>query len=146
MFGIVVTQKYYSVEINLGSTVPGAGSNIPFPNVPQLQNALVYGIETFKSSQLATSSTGKTLVTSLTGLIATFYNKNFERVNLYPCYNLNTIDRYGIIPAFDPFVIDWQKSFVKITNTAGLNANESIVFGFHYSDQQPAAFVRKPRR
>jgi hypothetical protein len=146
MFGIVVTQKYYAVEINLGTTVPGAGANVPFPNVPQLQNALIYGVEVFSNNELTTSSTGKTLVSVLTGLVATFYNKNFERVNLYPCYNLNTINRFGIIPAFDPFVIDWQKSFVKITSTASLNANESIVFGFHYADQQPAAFVRKPKR
>jgi hypothetical protein len=135
MFGIVVTKKYYSVEINLGAAVPGAGSNIPFPNVPQLQNALITGIETIYNAQLVTSQTGKAVVSTLTGLIATFYNKNFERVNLYPCYNLNTVLRYGIIPAFEPFIIDFQKSFVKITNTTGLNANESIIFGFHYEDQ-----------
>lgn len=134
MFGIVVTKKYYSVEINLGAVVPGAGSNISFPNVPQLQNARIYGIECIYGANLTTSATGKTLVSTLTGLIATFYNKNFERVNLYPCYNLNSILRYGIIPAFEPFVIDFQKSFVKIVNTASLSANQSIVFGFHYED------------
>ena len=134
MFGIVVTKKYYSVEINLGAVLPGAGSNIPFPNVPQLQYAKIYGIECIYGANLTTSATGKTLVSTLTGLIATFYNKNFERVNLYPCYNLNSILRYGIIPAFEPFVIDFQKSFVKIVNTTSLSANQSIIFGFHYED------------
>ena len=139
---MVVTQKYYSVEINFGSVLPAAGSNIPFPNVPQLQNALVYGIETFTASELATSQTGKTLVSTLTGLLAVFYNKNYERINLYPTYNLNTIQRYGVIPEFEPFVIDWQKSFIKITNTTSLAANESVLFGFHYTDVRPVAATR----
>lgn len=134
MFGIVVTQKYCSVEINLGAVLPGAGSNINFPNVPQLQYANIYGIEAITGNELLTSTTGKTLVTTLTGLVAVFQEKNFDRVYQYPVYNLNTISRYGIIPAFKPFVIDWQKSYIKITNVTGLSANESIVFGFHYQD------------
>jgi hypothetical protein len=134
MFGIVVTKNYYTVEVNLGSTLPAAGSNIPFQNVPQLQYARIYGIEAITGNSLATSSTGKTLVTTVTGLVVTFKDKNFDRVFNYPVYNLNTIARFGIIPAFEPFVIDWQKSYVKITNTTGLSANESIVFGFHYDN------------
>jgi hypothetical protein len=134
MFGIVVTKNYYTVEVNLGSTLPAAGSNIPFQNVPQLQYARIYGIEAITANSLATSSTGKTIVNTITGLVVTFKDRNFDRVFNYPVYNLDTIARFGIIPAFEPFVIDWQKSYVKITNTTGLSANESIIFGFHYDN------------
>ena len=134
MFGIVVTNNYYSAEINLGAAVPGAGSNINFGDIPQLRNKLIYGIECITGDVLTTSATGKTLITTATGIVVVFQVKNFDKVFYYPITNLVTISRYGIIPAFTPTMIDFQKSYIRITNVTGLSANESVVFGFHYDN------------
>ena len=54
--------RSYLIEVNLGSTAPGAGQNINIQDYPQLRDVYITGIEAFNADQIAKSPAGKTVV------------------------------------------------------------------------------------
>ena len=72
------------IEINLGSTLPGAGANLTFQDYPQLRNVFVTGVEVFDASTCAVSPSGRTVVSALSGITLTLIDKfNQEQLKQY---------------------------------------------------------------
>jgi hypothetical protein len=125
--------RSYLAEINLGSTVPGNGANINFQDFPQLRDVYITGIETFDVNQVAVSASGKTIVGALTGITLTLMDKfNMEMIYQYPTFDLNPFNVGGFYRDFNPFELQLTKSYITILSSAGLNANESVLFNVFY--------------
>jgi len=76
--------KSYLIEVNLGTTVPGQGTNIPFQDYPQLRDIYITGITTSDSNTVTFSPAGKQVVTTLSGISVTFIDKfNMEILRGY---------------------------------------------------------------
>lgn len=141
--------RSYLTEVNLGTTVPGAGQNINFQDYPQLREVYITGIESFNADQLSTSPSGKAIVTANTGITLTLMDKfNMEIISQYPTSDLNPGVVSGFYRDIAPFYLQLTKSYITILNNTGLSANESIVFNIFYVqakdwEKYKAAYVRK---
>jgi hypothetical protein len=125
--------RSYLTEVNLGNTTPGAGANINIKDYPQLRDVYVTGFEVFSDNVLTLSPSGKTVVTTLTGITLTLVDiYNMEMVYQYPTYDLNPVNVGGFYRDFNPFQIQITKSFISILNPSGLNQNESVMINFFY--------------
>jgi hypothetical protein len=135
MYGIPVTERSLTIEVKL--TTITVGSQIVFPDnqIIRGENIVVYGIESFTSTQIATTPAGNSVVTSsgATGLILNFLDdKSINLVNQMPYYALNAASNSGVVREFKPFACVLQKSFVTITNASGLTVNQSAFFNLIY--------------
>ena len=125
--------KSYLIEINLGTTQPGNGSNINFQDYPQLRDIYITGIECFYAPQVAISPAGKAVVTDLTGITLTLKDKyNMDMVYQYPTYDLNPALVGGFYRDFLPFELQLTKSYINITDNTNLAANQSVIFNVFY--------------
>lgn len=130
-----IIRKSYTVELSIGASI-AAGNIIPFPDIPQLRNAFITGIETYTSSQLVTTPLGAAVVsaTGAKSLVLTFTEKVDEKIQLIPYTAFNTDVNKGFIKAIRKGVIDFQKSNLQLTATTGLTASEAILITFFYED------------
>jgi hypothetical protein len=131
-------QNSYLIEINLGSTLPGAGANLNFQDYPQLRNIYVTGIEVLDSTTCAVSPSGKNAVSALSGITLTLIDTfNQEQLKQYPAADLNPEVRSGFYRDFVPFPLQLTKSFITILTNTGLSANQSVLLNiFYLTDKQ----------
>jgi len=125
--------RSYLAEVNLGTTTPGNGQNVNVQDYPQLRDVYITGIEIFDSGQLAISPSGKTVVTTLTGLTITLMDKyNMEMVYQYPTFDLNPTNVGGFYRDLKPFYLQLTKSYITILDATTVNANESVMLNIFY--------------
>jgi hypothetical protein len=123
----------YLIEVNLGSTLPGAGANLTFQDYPQLRDVYITGIELVDENTLLKSPSGKTLVGGLTGITITLIDKfNSEILHQYPAADLDPRIRSGFYRDFIPFPLQLTKSFITILSNTGLTADESVCVNVFY--------------
>jgi hypothetical protein len=125
--------RSYLTEVNLGGTTPGNGQNINIQDYPQLRDIMVTGVEVFDSGEVSLSPSGKTVVSTLTGITLTLLDTfNMEQIYQYPTFDLNPTNVAGFYRDFVPFPLQLTKSYITILNNTGLNANESVILNFFY--------------
>jgi hypothetical protein len=127
-----ITEKSYLVELNLGTV--GVQKQINFQFIPQLEGSVIYGIQTFSSTQTSLSPNGSTVVSAagLADLTVTFVVGDTQDVFLLPVADLNSPSIYGFIRMFNNKKLNLTKSFVTIQSTTTVANNESILFNFLY--------------
>lgn len=125
--------RSYLIEVNLGSSLPGAGQNINIQDYPQLRDVYITGIEAFNEDQVAVSPAGKTVVGTNTGITLTLMDKyNMEMMFQYPTSDLNPGIVSGFYRDIVPFYLQLTKSYITILSNTGLSANESVIFNVFY--------------
>lgn len=131
-------KRSYLVEINLGTTVPGNGSNINFQDYPQLRNVFITGAIVLDTNTATTSPAGKTVIGATTGITLTLVDKfNQEVTHQYPTKDLNPYYVSGVYRDIIAFPIQLTKSYITILNNSGLNANESFLINiFYYTEKE----------
>lgn len=123
----------YLIEINLGSTVPGAGANLTFADYPQLRDVYVTGIEVVDETTLLKSPSGKTLVANTLGLTVSLIDKfNQQILTQYPATDLDPKNRSGFYRDFVPFPLQLTKSYITVLSNTGLTADESVCLNIFY--------------
>lgn len=141
--------KSYLIEVNVGATAPGQGTNISIQDYPQLRDIYLCGIIASDSGQVAKSPSGKTIVSSLTGATITLMDKfNQETIFQYPLYDLNPADQSGFYRDFKPFPLQLTKSYITILD-AVYSANQSFILNMLYitkKDYEAAQTRTAPRR
>ena len=133
MYGIPVIRRCLSLEINLRSIAQG--SQIPFPdnNILRQAGVKIIGIDAFTSSQLASTSSGGTVISDADALKITVNcldDRNIVIANQLPYYNLISTYNNGVIREFKPFNLIVQKSFIQIN--AAITANQFAVLNIIY--------------
>jgi hypothetical protein len=125
--------KSYLIEVNLGTTVPGAGTNIAFQDYPQLRDVYITGCTTSDNNTVAYSPAGKQVVSTLAGISVTLIDKfNMEIIRGYSAKELNPYYQYGFYRDFNPFALQLTKSYITILDNTSLNAGESVVLNIFY--------------
>jgi hypothetical protein len=127
-----ITEKSYLVEVNLGTVAVQKQVNFQF--IPQLEGSLIYGIQSFSSTQLSLSPNGSAVVTAagLADLTVTFVVGDMQDVFLLPVADLNSPLIQGFIRMFNNKKLNLTKSFVTIQSVATVANNQSILFNFLY--------------
>lgn len=125
-----IISNSYLVEINLGTLAAQKQVNIGY--IPQLEGSKIISIQTFTASDLATSPNGQAVTATLAGLTGTFVVGDDQDIYLYPLSDLRAPNVGGFQRMFNNKVLNLTKSFVTIQSTAGIVANDSVLFLFHY--------------
>jgi hypothetical protein len=125
--------RSYLTEINVGTTQPGNGTNINFKDYPQLRDIFITGFAFYDTNQVAFSPSGKTVVSSLTGITVTLLDiYNMEMIYQYPSYDANPINASGFYRDIYPFQLQLTKSYITILDNTNVAADESVLINFFY--------------
>jgi hypothetical protein len=130
----LVIKRSQQIEFRLTGSI-ATGKRYFATDIPNLSrnNVVVYGIEFFTATQEATTPTGNTVVGSSTGIVVTLRdNKKQEFVYQVPMYTLIRANNAGLIVLLKPRIINLTDCYVQITNTTGINLNESVVANLYY--------------
>ena len=133
----LIIKRSQLLQAQIVST-PAVGKKYQFTEIPNLSrnNIIVYGVEAYTSTQLATTPTNYTPISSSaqTNLVVTFVdNNNKERIYQLPYYSAIRSLNGGFVLMFKPFILNVTRSYVQLTNTSNVNANEVAVFNIYYS-------------
>lgn len=134
--------RSYLIEINLGSTVPGAGSQLYINDYPTLRNVWFCGVMSHSTSTLTTSPSGRAAITAAgeTSLTATFVDSfNMEIIHNYPLRDLDPFFTSGFYRDYRPFKLQLTKSYITINTTTNLSANQSVLLNILYYTDADAA-------
>ncbi len=96
-----------------------AGSSIRFPDIPELSDKRITGIEFYNIAMLAATPDQVAVITAADALGATLTLKenSTERVQDIPLATMLPTNVGGIWKEFVPFVVNWQASVVRFTTT-----------------------------
>jgi len=130
----LIIKRSQQIEFRLTGSI-AAGKRYFATDIPNLSrlNCVVYGIEFFSATQEATTPTGNTVVGTTTGITVTLRdNKKQEFMYQVPMYTLIRANNAGLIVLLKPRIINLTDCYVQITNTTGLNLNESVAANLYY--------------
>lgn len=132
--------RSYLIEVNLGATVPGVGSQVYINDYPTLRNVFLYGVMAHSATTLAVSPSGKSAITAAgeRAITLTLVDKfNMEIIHNYPIYDLDPIHVGGFYRDYQPFPLQLTKSYITINQTTPLSANQSVLLNILYSPELP---------
>ena len=127
-------QRSQTIFLPLGSNVT-TGSKIFLPDIPELRDALVDGIETYTDSELTADLQGNPVQTiaGLQGLVLNLVQESDRRAQDFPLQSLLATAYGGIFKEFTSWRLNWQKCYVQATN--GNPASRTVVLNvfYHYA-------------
>lgn len=124
-----------SVTIPVGTTV---GGKVFLPDIPELRDALIDGLETYVDSELSFSTSGVATVTGaqLLALTLNLVQNSDRRGQDIPAWSLRSSQYGGIWKELTSWNLNWQKCSVQV-NQAGLfaaAASFSVNVFYHYPE------------
>lgn len=120
-------------------TIPAStteGAIIQFPDVPELRNKQVIGMESYHGVML--EKTPDLVFTvgpaDLPKFTVTLKDGSMERQCNIPPETLNPQNTAGLWKMFTPFVVNWQSSYVRCTATPSVGTVFTIPFLVFYDE------------
>jgi hypothetical protein len=132
----ITNAEYVEVLIPTGSTK----QSIFFPDLPNLRNRPITGIEAYAATEQAVSNSGTTVqaLSDLPNASVTLYYDGGEYI-VVPILSLRRVGNngantafYGDIPALAGQNIVWTKSYVSMNASVANFAAKSFVFNVYY--------------
>ena len=132
----ITNAEYVEVLIPTGSTK----QSIFFPDLPNLRNRPIIGIEAYAATEQAVSNSGQTVqaLSDLPNASVTLYYDGGEYI-VVPILSLRRVGNngantafFGDIPALAGQNIVWTKSYVSMNASVASFAAKSFVFNVYY--------------
>lgn len=122
-----------SVVIPANTTV---GAKIFLPDIPELRDALVDGLETFAIDELAADLSANPTATSaeLAFLTLSLVQESDRRAMDFPLQSLRSSQYGGIFKEFTGWRLNWQKCYIQVvsgTFAAATSVNVNVFY--HYA-------------
>jgi hypothetical protein len=127
--------EYVEVPVPAGNV----NQKIYFPDLPNLRTSKIFGMEVYDSTTHAFSVTGATnqaLAEIRDTMVSLYFDGgDFIQIPALSLFRFNGTTFYGQIPMLAGQVIVWAKSYLYLTDTAGIAtyAGKSFVFNVYYS-------------
>jgi hypothetical protein len=117
------------IPIGAGATL---GSKIFLPDIPELRDALVEGIETYSDAELATDLQGNSVVdvTGIADCVLNLVQESDRRAQDFPLNSLLAVQYGGIYKEFTGWQLNWQKCYLQLTG--GNPAGKTVVLNVFY--------------
>lgn len=132
-------QRAEYVEINIQAS--NTAQTIYFPDLPNLRNSKIFGIQGVSFESLTTSENG-TALTSLAGyrsmIVGLYFSEGiFIKVPMMSLVSTNSTTFFGLPLQLSGQVIVWSKSYIYFTtNALAVSAsNTTTVFNVYYNQQ-----------
>lgn len=133
----LIIKRSQLIEAQFTGT-PAAGKKYQFLEIPNISrnNIIVYGFEAFTAAQLAVTPNNNTVVASTTSdqmVVTLIDNDNKERIYQLPYYTAIRSLNGGFVLMVKPFILNLTRSYVQLTSTTSINANEVASLNLYYS-------------
>lgn len=127
-----ISERNYLIELNVGTVAVQKQINFAF--IPQLEGAIIYGVQSFSRADLSLSPNGSAVATAagLADLTVTFAVGDNQDFFLWPVADLNSPAINGFIRMINDKRLNLTKSFITIQSTTTITNNESVLFLFTY--------------
>ena len=124
-----------SVELKLTSTANG--SSFQFPDVPQLKNMFVQGVEAFTDLEVGKTPTQTVVIADAAknGILVNFVEDNLTKYENIPYFTLIARHNGGLIREFKNWKVNINKSGVYIGDNTSLVINTAVFFTFYYTEK-----------
>ena len=112
---------------------------IYFPDLPNLRTAKIFGLEVYTADTQQYSLNGNTVQaeTQIKNSVTTLYfdGGDFIQIPTLSLYRNDATGFYGNIPELAGQRIVWPKSYITLTDVAGITGyqNKSFVYSIYYS-------------
>jgi len=128
----IVASKLVWLNVPAGTV---AGSVIRFPDIPELRDKKITGIEFYNIAMLAATPDQVATISAAdaTGAVLTLKENSTERVQDIPLNTLLPTNTGGIWKEFVPFVVNWQASAVRYTALPA-TLPHSVPFSIFYEE------------
>lgn len=132
----ILNAEYVEVFIPNGNTK----QTIYFPDLPNLRNKPIMGIEAYSASEQLTSNSGQSVqvLTDLPNASLTLYYEGGEYI-VVPILSIRRVGNngantafYGDIPNLAGQNIVWTKSYVSLNGTISNFQNKTFLFNVYY--------------
>lgn len=116
---------------------PTTGNKYFFTEVPNLSrnNIILYGFELFTATQLVRTPQNEAVIAASAQdqVVVTWRdNKKQEFIYQMPAYTAIRSLNGGFIVLMKPRIINLTDSYVQLTDTAGVNANDVVAVNMYY--------------
>lgn len=133
----LIIKRSQIVEAQVVGT-PATARKYQFLDVPNISqnNCLVYGLEVFSATQLATTPNNNTVLAAadIDKVTVTLRDVN-KREFMYqvPAYTLIRSNTGGFITMIQPRVINLTDCYIQLTGTSGIASDEVLAINLYYS-------------
>lgn len=127
-------QRSQTIFLPIGAGI-ATGSKVFLPDIPELRDALVDGIETYTDSELAKDLQGKDVqdIAGLQGLVLNLVQESDRRAQDFPLQSLLATAYGGIFKEFTGWRLNWQKCYVQATNANPADKTVVLNVFYHYA-------------
>lgn len=124
-------QRSQTIFVLIPSTAT-LGAKVFLPDIPELRDALVEGIETYTDSELANDLQGNSVQTiaGVAGLTLNLVQESDRRAQDFPLNSLLAVQYGGIYKEFTSWRLNWQKCYLQLTNNSP--AARTVVLNVFY--------------
>jgi len=121
------------IEIQIPAVAP-VGSEIPFPDQPDLRGVRVTGIETFTNANVTSAPSGLATVSAAdaTQLCVTVVENSVEKVKLIPYQSFNRALNGGVVRAFRDLRPTFEQCSIRVVTLIAAAAVTSALVVVHY--------------
>lgn len=121
-------------------TIPagaGQGAKVYLPDIPELRDALVEGIETYTEDELAADLTGTSLVgiAGMQGLVLNLVQESDRRAQDFPLQSLRAVSYGGIYKEFTSWKLNWQKCYLQLVTNAPAGRAVALNVFYRYASR-----------
>lgn len=144
------------IEVKIPANTGNPKTKLQLPDVPDLRNTYLLGVETYTNDYLPLSIVTRTPTIDLQLLQSVFLtlqgydgNNFFSQcplIDLINVFDANSGDSYNTFPTvFTKQKVNWPKSYIEIANSALINADQDqvVVFNVYYAKFEKAEAVAK---
>lgn len=126
-------QRAQTIFLTIPATAT-SGAKVFLPDIPELREAYVDGIETYTDAQLAFDLTTTALITStdIAGLVFNLVQQSDRRGQDFPLQSLLAVAYGGMYKEFTGWRLNWQKCYLQLVNNAPAGKAVALNIFYHY--------------
>lgn len=129
-------QRSQLVSVALASGASN-GAKFYFPDIPELRDAVIDGLELYTSDELTTSPNGRFVTPSgvVDGLVLNLVQESDRRGQDFPATALVSSQYGGIWKEFTGWRLNWQKTYVQVVTNGAVGGEYDLVVNvfYHYA-------------
>lgn len=126
-------QRSQTIFVAIPATA-AVGTKIFLPDIPELRDALVEGLETYTDSEISSDLQGNGIVSiaGVADLVLNLVQESDRRAQDFPLNSLLAVQYGGIYKEFTSWKLNWQKCYLQVVgpNTAGRSVALNVFYRY----------------
>lgn len=114
------------------------GTTVFLPDIPELRDAVVDGIETYTDQEVAFSLTGNPVITTpgIREATLNLIQESDRRAQDFPLQSLLAVSYGGLYKEFSGWRLNWQKCYLQLTGANAAATTVVLNIFYHYEPRK----------